>query len=90
MRFDIFARMGKKRLHLRSTEKTVKLTLVCRESTVKRAKELARKRNTSISRMVDRLIDSLMAADYQGRTHPGLEGLTGTFKGRPPKDGIGT
>ena len=70
-------------------EKNVKLTLVCRERTVRNAKLYARKKNTTVSRIVDRLIDSLISADFQGRTHPGIEGLTGIIKSKPPKEGPG-
>lgn len=69
-------------------EKYVKLTLVCRESNIKRVKRVMRKRNTSVSALVDRIMESVITADSQGRKHPGIEGLRKGIKGKP--DAIGT
>ncbi len=68
-------------------EKFVKLTLVCRENTVKRAKLVMQKRKSSVSALVDSIMESVIAADSQGRQHPGIEGLRKGIKGKA--DGIG-
>ena len=68
-------------------EKFVKLTLVCRENTVKRAKRVMQKRKSSVSALVDSIMESVITADSQGRKHPGIEGLRKGINGKA--DGIG-
>jgi len=70
---------------METKEKTVKLTLQVRQRTVKKAKQYARKSNTSVSALVDSFIDSLDAAEQQGRVHPAVKALSGIIKGKPER-----
>lgn len=73
------------------TDKHVKLTLVCSEFKIRKTKEIFRKRKSrsSLSSLMERSMDSVISAHYQGRLHPGLSGIKAGIKGRPPKGGIG-
>ncbi|GIV32645.1 MAG: hypothetical protein KatS3mg031_0180 [Chitinophagales bacterium] len=70
-------------------EKKTKLTLYVRARTVSRARQAARKYKTSISALVDAYMESLEAAEKQGRLHPVIARLSGVIEARVKADEIG-
>ena len=74
---------------MKKKQKSVKLTLMVRERNARNAKHIARKRNTSVSALFDMFLDSLQAAEYQGRVHPAVMELSGVIKGKVDENEIG-